>query len=104
MASYKLFNRIFLATFGINVMANSYFDAKNEIIRYQEGKIDAFDVKYHKLNTEVDAGWYGVVHGLPNNLLFSWCWPISLPLITMPYIAAKMNPKKVSDQEPMIIN
>ena len=100
MTFYTKFKRVYISAFGAYIMANSYLAAKTEIIRFREGKISDFDLKYHKINTELDAGWQGVRHELPNNLIFSWFWPVTLPLSTLPYIASKMNPEKVIDQEP----
>ena len=94
MSFYNIFKQNYIPVFGVSFMVNSYFSAKREIIRFREGKVDSFDLTYHKINTELDAGWCGVTRDSPNNLFFSWFWPVTLPLSTIPYIASKITPEK----------
>lgn len=82
-------------------VAMSYFDATKEIMRFREGNIDRFDLKYHKIHTDIDAGWNGVERGFPANIMTAFVWPIMVPLVTLPYLAVKMNPKP-TDHEPLI--
>jgi hypothetical protein len=78
-------------------VAMSYFDATKEIMRFREGNLS-----HYKVHTDIEAGWHGVEQGIPANIMTAFVWPIMVPLVTLPYLAVKMNPKPSTDHEPLI--
>lgn len=91
----------YIAGGAVYTVAMSYFDAKKAIMRFREGNIDNFNLRYYEIHNDSDAGWHGVERGVPANLMTAFVWPIMVPLVTLPYLAVKMNPKP-TDHEPLI--
>ena len=70
------------------LFANSYTDAKYMVTQFKNNKIDDFDKKYHKIDSELSAAQYGATRYLGLYMPLSLIWPLAAPFNVIPYMVA----------------
>ncbi len=86
-----LFNS-YIAGAGFYIIGNAYLDAKRMVENYRNNQLD--DYEYKRYKTEVEAVRTGMFVNMPLYLITAFAWPISGPVMAIPYIITNNSGEK----------